>query len=47
MVAGSKNISKPKDLKIVVIDHHATNNHFGQINLIDPNISSTAELATA
>lgn len=30
--------------KIINIDHHISNNHFGDINLVDPEASSTAEL---
>lgn len=30
--------------KIINIDHHISNNHFGDINLVDPQASSTAEI---
>jgi phosphoesterase RecJ-like protein len=29
---------------IINIDHHATNQHYGEINLVDPEASSTAEI---
>jgi phosphoesterase RecJ-like protein len=32
------------DLPVINIDHHATNTLFGEINLIDPQASATAEL---
>lgn len=32
------------DIKTIVIDHHATNNKFGDINIVDDSMSSTAEL---
>ena len=43
MVRGGGDNSKV-DIKTVVIDHHPTNELFGQINLIDEKMSSTAEL---
>ena len=43
MVANSKEIDKP-NLRMVVIDHHHTNEGFGNINLIDSKITSTSEL---
>lgn len=43
MLTKSKDISLPT-IKKIVIDHHKTNEAFGEINLIDENISSTAEL---
>ncbi len=43
MVSGSKNLELP-DIKTIVIDHHISNEGFGQINLIDENITSTGEL---
>jgi len=33
-----------KDLPLINIDHHETNDRFGTLNLIDPESSSTAEL---
>lgn len=33
--------------KVVVIDHHATNDGFGDVALIEPHVSSTAELTLA
>jgi len=30
--------------KIINIDHHVSNNHFGEINLVDPRASSAAEI---
>ena len=44
MVSGGKDIPKPKGLKIITIDHHFTNDAFGDINLIDPKVTSAAEL---
>lgn len=40
----SKGIQFSTDLDIVVIDHHFSNSRFGQVNLIDDKIGSTAEL---
>ena len=34
----------PKNMKTIVIDHHITNNHYGNINLIIPEYSSTSEI---
>src|SRR3989344_8203976 len=33
MVTGAKNTSRPKGIKIITIDHHFTNDSFGDINL--------------
>lgn len=33
--------------KVLVIDHHVTNEGFGHVSLIDPDVSSTAELTMA
>ncbi|HSJ35318.1 MAG TPA: bifunctional oligoribonuclease/PAP phosphatase NrnA [Acidimicrobiia bacterium] len=33
--------------KVVVIDHHVTNDGFGDVSLIEPGVSSTAELTLA
>ncbi|MCD6306435.1 MAG: bifunctional oligoribonuclease/PAP phosphatase NrnA [Deltaproteobacteria bacterium] len=33
-----------KELPLINIDHHETNDHFGTLNLVDPKSSSTAEL---
>ncbi len=43
MVTGNPKIEMP-NIPTVVIDHHKTNTNFGEINLVDPKISSTAEL---
>jgi phosphoesterase RecJ-like protein len=43
LVTGSKEISLPKIFSIV-IDHHKTNDRFGDINLVKPEISSSAEI---
>ena len=43
MVAKRKETPMP-EIKKIVIDHHKTNDTFGDINLVDENISSTAEL---
>ncbi|MDP3917985.1 MAG: bifunctional oligoribonuclease/PAP phosphatase NrnA [Candidatus Woesebacteria bacterium] len=43
MVTGDEKIKKP-DIKMIVIDHHFTNVGFGDINLIDSQVTSTAEL---
>lgn len=43
MVSGSKEIGLPQ-IKMVVIDHHHTNTGYGDINLIDSKVTSTAEL---
>jgi phosphoesterase RecJ-like protein len=44
--AGVEEIVKnlDKDLPIINIDHHATNQHYGKFNLVDPEASSTAEV---
>ena len=34
----------PKDVFIINIDHHITNDKFGHLNLVDPQASSTAEI---
>ena len=44
MVTGGGDLPTPKDLKIITIDHHFTNDNFGEINLIDPKVTSAAEL---
>lgn len=43
MVTKRKDVNLPK-IKKIVIDHHKTNKSLGDINLVDENISSTAEL---
>lgn len=43
MVTKRRDVDLPKIRKIV-IDHHKTNESLGEINLLDDNISSTAEL---
>lgn len=43
MVTGKNDIQKPAK-KLIVIDHHASNVGFGEINLIDDKATSTAEL---
>lgn len=43
MVSGSESVTKPV-VQMVVVDHHSTNKGFGQLNLIDPKTTSTAEL---
>jgi phosphoesterase RecJ-like protein len=43
LVSKNKN-SSVFDMKIACIDHHKTNDKFGNINLIDPDLSSCAEL---
>jgi len=43
MVTGDKNIPLPK-MPVVVIDHHPTNEFYGDINLIDASQGSCAEL---
>lgn len=37
----------PPSLKVIVIDHHATNTHYGQINLVIPNIPANCALLVA
>ena len=34
----------PKDVPLINFDHHASNNNFGTINIVDPYKSSTAEI---
>ncbi|WKZ26028.1 MAG: bifunctional oligoribonuclease/PAP phosphatase NrnA [bacterium] len=43
MVTGLKNFI-PKDIRTIVIDHHHTNNKYGEINLIDQKVTSVGEL---
>lgn len=43
MVAGIKEIIKP-DIPIIVIDHHFSNEGFGNVNLVDGKMTSTGEL---
>jgi len=43
MVTGTKETLKP-EIKIIVIDHHVSNEGFGSINLIDSKMTSTGEL---
>ncbi|MBT1247373.1 MULTISPECIES: bifunctional oligoribonuclease/PAP phosphatase NrnA [unclassified Thermosipho (in: thermotogales)] len=33
-----------KDFKVIVIDHHATNTYFGDINWVDPSFGATAQM---
>jgi len=33
-----------KEIPVINIDHHATNQHYGEINLVDPIASSTSEV---
>lgn len=43
MVTGRKEIVKAK-IKLAVIDHHVSNTKFGDLNLVDDKVTSTAEL---
>ncbi len=43
LVTGEKDSDKPS-INSVVIDHHYSNEKFGKLNLIDPNMTSTGEL---
>ncbi len=43
MVSGDKDIKVPS-LPLIVIDHHKTNEKFGNINLVDAKVSSVGEL---
>jgi phosphoesterase RecJ-like protein len=43
MVCGNTSIKTP-GLKFIVIDHHTTNTKFGDINLVDKEVTSTGEL---
>lgn len=43
MVTGSKEIAPPK-ISTIAIDHHKTNEGYGEVNLIDAKIGSSAEL---
>lgn len=44
MVSGSKEMAVAKDVPIIVIDHHFSNDKFGSINLVDSDMTSTGEL---
>src|SRR6266508_417679 len=37
-------LSKHGSVPILVIDHHKTNNYFGSVNIVEPNMSSTCEI---
>ncbi len=43
MVSGSKDSKRPS-IPFVVMDHHISNDGFGDINLVDVNVTSTSEL---
>jgi len=43
MVTGLKNFV-PQKIKTITIDHHATNTKYGDINLLDKNVTSVGEL---
>lgn len=43
MVTGLKDSDKPS-IKTVVIDHHPAEGYFGDVNLVDPGVTSTGEL---
>jgi len=43
MVTGLKDSDKP-GIRSIVIDHHFSNEKFGDINLVDPEVTSTGEL---
>ncbi len=42
-VAADSTMPRPS-IKMIVIDHHKTNTHFGDINLIDPDIGANCQL---
>lgn len=44
MISKMAEINFPENLKTIVIDHHITNSKYGNINLVEPGSSSTAEL---
>ncbi len=44
MVSGSKELVRPDDITFVVMDHHFSNDKFGEINLVDSEMTSTGEL---
>lgn len=44
MISREGEIIFPKNLKTIVIDHHKTNQKYGDINLVDVDSSATAEL---
>jgi phosphoesterase RecJ-like protein len=39
-------VTFPKNLKTIIIDHHSTNEHFGDINLVDNDSPATAQIIT-
>ena len=43
MVSDTSDYAPPK-IPVIVIDHHKTNEKFGDINLVDENVTSTGEL---
>lgn len=44
MVSGSRELPVTKDIPLIVIDHHFSNDRFGSINLVDSDMTSTGEL---
>lgn len=44
MASGDKELKKTQDVSIIVIDHHFSNENFGEINLVDAEATSTGEL---
>ena len=42
MVSGKKKVEFPKELRTIVIDHHFSNNGYGDIDLIDKSAPATA-----
>ncbi len=43
-VTKRSSVEFPKNLKVIVIDHHRSNPSFGSLNLIDPDTPATAQL---
>jgi phosphoesterase RecJ-like protein len=44
LVSGDKELNRPKDIEINVIDHHVSNDNYGDITLLDAEATSTGEL---
>ncbi len=44
MISNKAEITFPESLKVIVIDHHKSNEKYGHINFVDPSYPSTAQL---
>ncbi len=44
LISRKNEVVFPENLRTVIIDHHATNSSFGDVNLVDPSYQSTCEI---